>query len=211
MNKRILLLSLYLAISIFIAQVGEVSAASAIQDSTVISGKVHRITLDTDPHTGLTIVIVEILDQGQGKQVVRINQETALELGLVGLDSDGKPAINELVLGKNVEIQHIDVLPAQEEKRHPVGDALATFFFESLGTANNTTYDAIMAAHGDGVGFGVIAQALWLSHALPGGSLADFEALLLAKETNVYTGFLLADGTTPRNWAELRDAILDGQ
>lgn len=210
MNNRTFF-SLILAISILIVHVGGASAAPALQDSPVISGKVHRITLDTDSNTGLAIVIVELVGRGQGKQLVRISQETALALGLLGLDSDGKPVINELMLGMTIAIEQVEVLPSPEEKRHPIGDALATFFFEGLGTDNKAVYDAIMKAHTDGVGFGLIAQALWLTDALPGSSLEDFDAILMAKETNVYTAFLLADGTTPKNWAQLRDAILGGE
>jgi hypothetical protein len=202
MNRAKFLISLLLAVSILILQVGGVFAASLAQDS--IAGKVHRITLDTDPSTGITVVIVELVGQGQGKQVVRLHEETAIGLGLVTLDVDG-PVINEAALGTSVEINPEDVIPSQAEGHHPVANALATLFAGL--DEENSLYDMIMTAHQDGIGFGVIAQALWLTREIPGGDMEDFQALLLAKQSGDYTGFPLADGSAPKNWAELRSAI----
>ena len=65
---------------------------------------------------------------------------------------------------KSVEIDPTTVIPDQQENQHPVGNALATFFSDIEGI----DYDTIMAAHENGVGFGVIAQALWLTSELGG-------------------------------------------
>jgi hypothetical protein len=206
MNRAKFLISLILSISVLMLQVGGVFAAPAGQDS--ITGRVHRITLDTDSHTGVTFVMVELVGQGQGKQIVRVSEETAIGLGLATLDVDG-PVINEAALGTFIEIDPEDVIPSQAEEHHPVANALATFF---AGIAEEESlYDLIVTAHHDGMGFGVIAQALWLTHQIPGGDEADFQALLLAKQSGDYSGFALEDGSTPRNWAELRKAISAGE
>lgn len=215
MNKRNVIISLFLAISILIAQVGGVLAAPGSQSFPPIQGILHKITLETDPSTGIRTVILEVR-KGQELQTARVSQEAALKLGFVMLDGDGKPVINEKTLGKHVEIDLINALPEEEKNRHPVADALATFFFESLGTENDMIYDAIIEAHDQGTGFGVIAQVLWLTQEIHGGGdLDDFRTLLVAKQSGIYTDlpFVDEDGAriTPKNWGELRNAILAGR
>jgi hypothetical protein len=114
--------------------------------------------------------------------------------------------INELALGKTIEIDPAKVIPEQERQQHPVGSALATFFSDIEGVDYNT----IMAAHEDGVGFGIIAQALWLTSELAGDSEL-FQSLIDAKVNNDYSAFsdFTDDGTTPKNWGQLRRALLD--
>jgi len=206
MNKTKFLISLVLAAGILMLQVGRVCAAPALQESTPINGTVQRITLKTDPNTGTTNVIVHMKNKDQLIQIVRISQETAIPLGLVALDGDGKPVINDAALGQSIEIDPAAVIPDQEEDRHPVGNALATFFSDVPGL----DYDTIMEIHEQGVGFGVIAQALWLTTKLEGNSEV-FQTLLIAKETDEYSAFTLEDGTTPENWGQLQKAILDGK
>ncbi len=206
MNKTKLLISLVLAASVLFGQVGGVLAAPALQQSTSITGRVQSITLETDPNTGITTVIVEVIGADQVTQTVRISETSATAIGLVTLDGDGKPVINNLALGKSVEIDPAMIIPDQQEDRHPVANALATFFSDVPGL----DYATIMAEHEEGAGFGVIAQALWLTKQL-GGEANDFHELLTAKETGDYTAFMLEDGTIPQSWGELRKAILDGK
>ncbi len=203
MNKTKIFISLVLALSVLIGQVGSVLAAPALQESD--PGTVKSITLETDPNTGITTVIVEIKGADQTRQTFRISQETAITVGLVALDGDGNLVINKSALGKRIEIDPAMVLPDQQEDRHPVGDALATFFSDVPGM----NYETIMAAHDKGVGFGVIAQALWLTKELEGNS-EIFEKLLTAKETDDYSEFTF-DGVAPKNWGQLRKAIMDGK
>jgi hypothetical protein len=135
-----------------------------------------------------------------------LNFKTSLALGLVLLDGDGNPVINKLALGKKVEIDPGTVIPGQEEHQHPVANALATFFSDVEGI----DYDTIMSAHEEGVGFGVIAQALWLTSEL-GGDSQLFQDLLYAKRHNDYGAFsdFTEDGTTPKNWGQLRKVLLN--
>ncbi len=206
MNTRKFLISLVLAISILIVQVGGVFAAPTLQAFPPITGTVCSITLDTDPNTGITTVIVEVevVCMDQAVQKVRISQKTGEKLGLVAFDGDGKPVINTLALGQSIEIKLTMVIPDKEEYRNPLGNALETFF---SGIAD---YNTIMEEHSNGFGFGVIAQALWLTKEM-GGNSDDFQALLSAKQNNDYSNIILDDGTTPQNWGQLSNAILGGK
>lgn len=185
-------------------QVGGVFAAPSLQGATPFIGVVQSITLETDAATGVATAIVDVIDDNLALQRVRISQETATALGLVVLDEDGKPVINELALGGPVEIDPATVIPDQEKTQHPVGSALATFFSDIAGL----DYEAVMTAQKAGIGFGVIAQALWLTKRLAGNS-EIFKVILDANQTGDYSAFILDDGTTPLNWGQLRKAIAD--
>lgn len=206
MSRMKLLLGIFLTIIFSMAQVGGALAAPAAQQATLISGTVQTITLGSDPTTGVVTVIVEMIDSSEVTQTLRVSQETAIELGLVLLDGDGNPIINELALGEAVEIDSTTVIPDQQEPQHPVGSALATFFSDIEGV----DYRTIMAAHEDGVGFGVIAQALWVTSELEGDSQL-FQNLLYAKQHNDYSAFsdFTEDGSTPKSWGQLRKALLN--
>ena len=78
MSRMKLLLGIVLTSIILMAQVGGVLAAPASQEATLISGAVQRITLETDPTTGVITVIVELVDINQHVQTVRISQELSL-------------------------------------------------------------------------------------------------------------------------------------
>lgn len=204
MKKVKFIISLIFIASILFGQVGGVFAAPAIQNPIPVSGMVQRIILETDSTTGVTIVIVDLLDSSQMLQSVRISQETAMVLGLVVLSGDGKPGINNLALGKSIEIDPTDVIPTQEESQHPVGSALATFFSDLAGV----DYESIMTVHEQGVGFGIIAQMLWLTKKVE-GDLEVFQTIVHAKQTGDYSAFILTDGSTPKNWGQLRKSILE--
>ena len=208
MSRIKLLLGIVLTIIISMAQVGKVLAAPASQEATPIGGEVQSITLESDPTTGVVTVLVDLRASNDVSQTLRVSQETAINLGLVLLDGDGRPIINELALGETVDIDPTTVIPDQQEPQHPVGNALATFFSDIEGL----NYDSIMSAHQDGVGFGVIAQALWVTSEL-GGDSQLFQDLLYAKQHNDYSSFsdVTEDGTAPKSWGQLRKALLSKQ
>jgi hypothetical protein len=61
-------------------------------------------------------------------------------------------------------------------------------------------------------GFGVIAQALWMSRNLTEDAAADADLaglILQAKQTGDYSEFALEDGSTPSNWGQFKKALLD--
>lgn len=207
MNRTQRILGIVLTIiMISMAQVGGAFAAPASQEAPPIRGTVQSITLESDPTTGVITVIVAVMDVDQAVQKVRLNHETAFALGLVLLDGDGNPVINQRALGQAAAIDPATAIPDQEEGHHPIANALATFFSDIEGM----DYEMIMSAHTDGVGFGVIAQTLWLTSEL-GGDSQLFQGLLFAKKHNDYSAFsdFTEDGTPPKNWGQLRKVLLE--
>lgn len=196
-------LSFFWALGFLLLQAGEAFAAPALQNSTPVSGVVQSIMLEANTVTGVTLVSVDILDVDQTLQSVRVSLETAIAQGLVVLNGDGKPVINDSALGRPIEIDPSNIIPTRQENQHPIGSALATFFSEIPGI----DYETIMSVHEQGVGFGVIAQTLWLTTKLEGDAQI-FETLLEAKQTGNFSAFILEDGTTPENWGQLKKAIL---
>lgn len=206
MNRIQRILGIVLTIILSMAQVGGAFAAPVSQESPPIRGTVQSITLESDPTTGVLTVIVAVMDSDQVVRKVRLIQETALALGFVLLDGDGNPVINQRALGLAAEIDPAAAISDQDAHQHPIANALATFFSNIEGM----DYDTIMSAHRDGVGFGVIAQTLWLTSEL-GGDSQLFQDLLYAKKHNDYSAFsdLTEDGTPPRNWGQLRKVLLE--
>jgi hypothetical protein len=207
MRKTRFAASFVLAFALLVLQVGVVLASPATQEE-FITGTVMELVCDTDPTTSVTTFIVTVEDADGNMQTVRIDQLTAEDQGLVFVDEDGNPDCSEesllAVIGMEVSIDAQLVIPDQEETQHPVGAALSTFF------SDITDYDTIMSAHEDGFGFGVIAQALWLTQKLEGDSDV-FLAILDAKESGNYEDFVLDDGTTPKNWGQFRKSVMDGE
>lgn len=203
-NKTKFFFSWILALSLLLVQIGGVLAAPALPNQSTVSGMIQSITLESDTVTGVTLVSISLMDANQLLQTIRVSLETAIAQGFVVLNADGKPSINNAALGKSVEIDPSSIIPTRQETEHPVGSALATFF----AGIDGMDYETIMAAHEQGVGFGVIAQALWLTTKLEGDS-EIFEALIEAKQTGDFSTFILEDGSSPENWGQLRKAILD--
>lgn len=201
MKASKILTAIVIVSAVLLAQFRTALAAPA-NDDTQLSGTIQSITLETDVNTAVTTVLVTIVENSVS-QTVRISVDTAKALGLVTTDENGTPVINTNTLGTPIQIDTKAVILDDEANRHPVGDALATFF------AQVTDYETIMKAHEDGAGFGVIAQALWLTQKLKGDS-ETFLAILEAKKTGDYSAFTLEDGTVPTNWGQFKKAVLGG-
>jgi hypothetical protein len=193
-----LLISVFLVIALLTVSVGTVFA----QGSTTLTGTVQSVTIGTDS-SGATIVTVSLLDGQGATQTVIISLATATSLGLVVTDSNGVTTVSSTVVGASVTINTADVIPTPAQ--HPVGSALSNFFGGLLGV----NYDTIMSFHENGVGFGVIAQALWLTQEL-GGDATTFSALLDAKQSGDFGGIILADGSTPKNWGDVVKSLKHG-
>ena len=202
-NRTKFTLSLILTLSILLVQAGAVFAAPALKDQNPVTGLVQSITLEADTITGVTLVSIDILDNNQRVQTIRVSLETAIAQGFVVLNGDGKPGINNAALGQQIEIDPSIIIPTRQENQHPVGSVLATFFSDITGLE----YETVMSAHEQGVGFGVIAQTLWLTTKLEGDA-ETFQALIEAKLTGDFSAFVLEDGSMPRNWGQLQKAIL---
>jgi hypothetical protein len=173
------------------------------EDQDQISGVVTDIVIEVDEE-GTTTVLVTLDDT----QTVRLSLETAIKYGLVvvtGEDEQGNPIVevNEGALQQDVTIDPDDVIKDGEEGLHPVASALAKFFTETLGL----DYATVMGYHEDGMGFGVIAKACWMSYALEGDAtlLGD---ILEAKKSHDFSSIELPDGGTAKNWGQFKKAVL---
>ena len=182
------------------------------QDVTPITGTVSSIEIQTDVDTGETIVVVTITDDTGTAHTVNLSLETAESLGLVSVDPvTGIVTANEVT--EPVTIDPADILPVEEEidcgdgeTDHPVGTKLCEFFGEVIGV----DYAAIIEQHDEGFGFGVIAQALWLTKQVDGDT-DTFTALLEAKKSGDYSDVVLADGSTPDNWGDVVKSLKKGE
>lgn len=204
MKKAKFLISILLTSILLLAQV-LVAFAAPEQETASIAGTVQAVTLETDPNSGVTTVVVEIKAEHGKTQVVRISLEAAEspDLGLVTLNEDGNPVIVD-PLPSYVQIDPTIIL-STEKQQNPVASAIFTFFSSSI---PDLDYQTIMDAHMDGNGFGVIVQALFLAQELDGNA-AMFQTILEAKKTNNFDDFRLDDGTTPTSWGQFRKAVAD--
>lgn len=203
-----LLTSLLLTFALLLLTTGTALA----QDATTapLTGIVEAITLETDPLSGETIAIVSLLDDQGATHSVRLSIETATSLGLVATDPvTGETTVTGDAIGLSVDIDPATVIADSDgggEKEHPVGSALADFFSETLGV----DYQTIIDYHNEGAGFGVIAQALWMTTKMEGDT-ALFQNILDAKLSGDYSTITLEDGSSPKNWGQFKKGVLKGE
>ncbi len=216
MNKIKSILTITLTLAALFAQAGHVAAAPLAQDSTPITGTIQDITTETDANN-VTTVLVALLDDQNTTQTVRLSVDTAITLGLVTLDSiTNEPIVDETQIGQSVTIDPNTVIPdenTEDELVNPISALLAGFFGEDA--------SIIDGYHNDGFGFGVIAQALWMSRNLTGTEDAAGDAsltgdILQAKQDKNFEAFFeahpeyLVDGETiPNNWGQFRKVVLN--
>jgi hypothetical protein len=210
MKKTSIFITLILTFVVLFAQAGNAAAAPLAQDPAPVTGIISDIALDTDVN-GVTTVLVTVDNLGV-IQTVRISDDAAFELGLL-LTLD-PPVVDTSKINTNttVSIPAAEVIPneaAEEEKPvHPISALLAGFF--------NVDASVIDGYHADGFGFGVIAQALWMSQNLTGtddeaGDATLAGQILDAKESGDYSAFAeyFEEGSIPTNWGQFRKALAD--
>lgn len=192
---------LFIALTVLIAQVGAVFAASDLQESDPITGTITALECGPDAENPSVLVTLDV--EGVS-ETVEIDLATAVTLGLIAPETECSPEALLAAIGMEVTIDPSMVIQQDEEEpQHPVGAALSEFF------SDITDYDTIMAAHEDGTGFGVLAQALWLTMQMEGDS-DTFLAIVDAKKTKDFSAFVLEDGSTPKNWGQFKKALLNG-
>lgn len=214
MFKTKLLASILLAVAVLFAQVGIAAAAPPAQDTTPITGTIQSIATETDAN-GVTTVLVTLLDDQGATQTVRLSVDTAVGLGLVTLDPvTSAPVVNESQVGQPVEIDPTTVIPDEtpEEPVHPIAALLAAFFFPDDPTMASVIDSYHNGDNEEGVfGFGVIAQALWMSMSLTEDGSADADLageILIAKQNHDFSAFF-PEGTEniPTNWGQFKKAL----
>ena len=217
MTRTKIVFSVLLATIFLATQFIAVGAAPAAQETTPITGTIESIVLETDTETNTTTVVVTLTDEMGETQTVRLSIEDATTLGLVMDDGSG-PVADHSKIGTSVDINPEVVIPDEsdetttEEAQHPVGSKLSDFFSDILGV----NYDMIMEYHDEGVGFGVIAQALWMTNALTSEGETEmemtpeelFSAILDAKQNKDFSAITLPDGSEPTNWGQFRKAVM---
>ena len=209
------LAGILLVLAVLFAQVGNVAAAPQAQETTPITGKIQSIATETDAN-GVTTVLVTLLDDQGGTQTVRLSVDTAVALGLITLDpTTNEPVVNVTQIEQIIEIDPSTVIPDEtdtDESVHPIAWLLGEFFGEDP--------SVIDGYHQDGFGFGVIAQALWISRNLTGTELQTGDAslakdILEAKQDKNFEAFFeahpeyLVEGTVPTNWGQFKKALSD--
>lgn len=218
-----LLASILLVLAVMFAQVGNVAAAPQTQDgtTTTIDGTIQSITVD--PNTGNVVVTVLLEDQVT-TQTVSLNPLDPAYGELFNPDT------HELLaqVGETVawDVNAEDVVPAEEPVApdvHPISMLLAKFFFggeDDLGLTYEmaSLIDSFHTGENEAdqvFGFGVIAQALWMSRNINDGT-ADAnlaEEILQAKKSGDYSqielpeGFTWPNDTAPTNWGQFKKAI----
>lgn len=208
MTKLKFLISVFLGLAVVFGLVGVVHAAPPQQEGTPITGTIQSVVVETNPESGVQTVVVDLLVNGES-QIVRLSVETAVDLGLIVVDENGTPVVDDSIVGTDVDIDPATIIPEEpvtEEKQHPVG-AKITEFFSGL---FDVDYEMVMSAHSDGLGFGVLTQSLWITQKL-GGDATLFQTVLEAKKNHDYSLIALPDGTIPQNWGQLKKAVLKGE
>jgi len=198
MNTSKIIFSLFIGVVMLTAQVGSVLAAPARQEGGQV-GEVVSLTCGTNG----TTVILAYFDETPEYKEVEISMATAVTLGLIE-DENIVCNAGETIDSIINSIDPAEVVPVEEENRHPVGTVLASFF-------DFVNYDDIMEAHENGTGFGVIAQALWMTSKLDSDP-NTFITILQAKKDgnyNALSAFFDGDDVTPTNWGQFKKALLD--
>lgn len=211
--------AILLVVAVLFAQVGTVFAAPPLQTGTSIIGTIQDVQTETT--NGVTTVVVTVLDPVTNTtQTVRLSVETAAGLGLLQMDpvtnqpvldpTTNEPLVDQTKFGQSVTIDPTTVLPdAQQpiEPVNPISTILATFFKIDAGT--------VQEYHDDGYGFGLIAQALWMSKSLTETETGDAtlaKCILDARKNGTYnTCFDFGDEPVPTNWGQFKKALLDNK
>ena len=209
------LAGLLLIVTVLFAQVGTVFAAPPAQETTPITGTVTALDEETDS-SGATTAVLVTLDTGT---TYRISVDTAVALGLATVD----PTTNEVTLtdlsqATEPVIVTIDptlVIPDDEptEPVHPISALLAGFFFPDDPTMAGIT-DSFHNGDNEAeqvFGFGVIAQALWMSQSPDGNADVELTGLILeAKQSGEYSAlsdyFDFGD-SVPTNWGQFKKEL----
>jgi hypothetical protein len=211
MSKTKFLTSILLAMAVLFAQVGMVAAAPQTQDTTPITGTIESIVTETDANN-VTTVLVTFVDEQGATQTVRLDLTTAAGLELV---DETTLTVNDAMVGQSVTIDPATVIPDEEpaeEDVHPIAEILAKFFDEDPSVVNEY--------HMDGFGFGVIAQAMWMSRNLTGtedevGDASLAGDILQAKRDKDYETFFqeheefgeVFGDEIPSNWGQFKKVL----
>lgn len=197
-----LLSSILLVLAVMFAQVGNVAAAPQAQDT--VPPQITGITTQTT--NGVTTVLVTLTNADQTTQTVRISLEYATKLGLIDSTTQQPVAVEDLPEGTIIDPNQVIADQQPEEDFNPIVEILAKFFDEEPSVVNEY--------HKDGFGFGVIAQAMWISKN-QAGDVSLARDILDLKKNKDYEQFFLdhpdfldgSDGNVPSNWGQFKKLL----
>lgn len=205
MFKTKVFVGVLLVVTVLFAQVGMVLAAPAAQESTTttISGNITNIETQQDAN-GNTIVVVTV----EGYQPITLTEQEAADAGLYDMNTKQLLVQNGDAVSLTVDSSKVVPDTTSEEPVNPVAALLAAFF--------GTDASVVNQYHEDGYGFGVIAQAMWISKNV-NGDAALAGLILEAKKSGNYSDIMLSDGTpltlpdgsVPTNWGQFKKALLE--
>lgn len=217
MLKTRFLATLFIVLAVALLQVGSVFAAPAVQESTPTTVTVQSITVEPGVDGGEPVVVVTVLDEMGDTQTLNLTVEQAAGLGLLVTDGTtgevvldpitGLPTADTSMLEQSIDIDPSLITP-DEEPFNLVAGLLADFF--------GTTNAEINQMHEDGFGFGLIAQALWMTTDEDGNADADLASdILFAKQDKDFATFFeehpeyleQVGDDIPTNWGQFKKAI----
>ena len=211
MTKAKFIISMIIAVALLTIPVLAVSAQTEevpTEEPTVVTsltGTVESIIVNTDPVTTISTVDISLLVDTQS-QLITLTLDQAVTLGLVTVSTDVPPVITvvDTLLGQTITVDASMLPPAPtEEVDNPIAKILGDFFSQLFGVDAS----AIQTYHDEGMGYGEIAQAGFLSYAL-GGDGTMMETFIDAKQSGDYSTITLPDGSTPENWGQLKKSVM---
>jgi molybdopterin-binding protein len=191
MAKTKLLTGVLLVLAVLFAQVGSAAAAPLTQDGTItLNGVVTNVGDPFTAENGDTMIPVTI-ETADGLVTVNLSEATVTDLGLV----KGSEV-------KDLPVNSGDVVPPDEttDEVHPIAQVLAEYF--------EVEPSVVEGYHDDGFGFGVIAQAMWMSQEV-GGDASLAGDILQAKLSGDYSAFIDPEtGQEVTNWGQFKKLML---
>jgi hypothetical protein len=273
MNRNKIIPILMMAVMLAAVFAARSPSAALAATSTLGSGTILNIDLNTDKVTKVTSGVVTLLDESGASQKITISLESAITLKLVIPNAEmvGKTIVipdpadptKELANGTlkslvfvtdpGTKITTLAVVVTEVPAVVPpavatpvdvpvsldleqavalklifpdatiVGTAIVidpTLIIKSItlvkgtaaldtyfGTALGLTGDELAAYKAAGFGYGEIAQACWMAYNL-GGDATLLNTILTAKQSGDFSTIVLPDGSSPKNWGQLRRAVL---
>ena len=161
-----------------------------------VTGTIQNIEIKTDGTT--TTVVVTILGKDGITYTVTYSLDEAISMGLVVMNGT-TPEVVTAKIGTEITFTPTPTpSPTPTVAPNPVEALIAAFF--------GLQPSVVEGFHTGGSGYGVIAQACWMSFQLKGDA-SECEAILAAKQSGNYSGLGLPEGVTVSNWGQFKKLV----
>lgn len=169
--------------------IGTEVTVTDINTTTTVTGIINTLTFVTT--AGVTTLTVNLTPDGGSPQDVVIDLEQGIALKLI--------VPNQAMIGTDIVIDPNLIIDSATFDK--MISKLGTFF-ASIGV-DFTTFQTY---HDQGMGFGVLSQAAWITFLL-GGDATTFDLILAAKTSGDFSTIILPDGSVAKNWGSLLKAV----